>query len=377
MERDMTAAGAAFAASEDADSEGEEGRFYVWSEAEIDAVLGPASAAFKTAYDVTPGGNWEGRTILRRVAAAGGAAAEAALAAARARLFAVRAQRVRPGRDDKVLADWNGLAIAALCRAAAVFGRPEWLARARAAFGFVMAVMQAGDGRVRHAWRRGRVTAAGLLDDQAAMARAALALFEATGEAEFLHRAITLADAAETWFGPASGGYFTTASDAADVPLGAGARPRTAADNATPAANGLMAEVLARLYHLTGEPVWRDRATALLTAFSGLGERLGACPTLLAAADLLQAGTVVVVAGPPDGEAAKTLLAVALAAADPSVCVLRAASADALPRLHPAYGKAAPPGAALAYMCSGGTCGLPVEAPVRLAALLPGARAAA
>ena len=173
---------AAFAASEDADSEGEEGRFYVWTEAEVDALLGEASAAFKRAYDVTPGGNWEGHTILRRVTPRGSAEDEIALARSRQVLFEARARRVRPGRDDKVLADWNGLAIAALARAAGVFGRPDWLARAEEAQDFVLAEMSGPDGRVQHAWRLGRVTAAGLLEDQAAMARASLALFEATGE---------------------------------------------------------------------------------------------------------------------------------------------------------------------------------------------------
>jgi uncharacterized protein len=374
MLRDMTAeridGRAAFAASEDADSEGEEGRFYVWTEAEVDDVLGPAATAFKAAYDVTPAGNWEGHTILRRITAAGDDATEAVLAQARRKLFVHREQRVRPGRDDKVLADWNGLAITALCRAASVFNRPDWLARAREAFGFVASVMAAPDGRIQHAWRRGRLTAAGLLDDQAGIARAALALFEATGDEAYLQQAIALANVAEAWFGPADTGYFTTASDAADVPLGAEARPRTPADNATPSANGLMAEVLARLYHLTGDPVWRARATSVLTAFSGLGERMSACPTLLAAADLLEEGTVVVVAGMPDSDAARALLTVALTEPDPAVCALRAPSADALPLLHPAHGKTAPSGEALAYVCRGGVCGLPVADPAALATLL-------
>ena len=129
MVRDM-AAGDAFAASEDADSEGEEGKFYVWSEAEIDALLGSDAPVFKAAYDVTPEGNWEDHTILRRITEAGTPEQEAALARCRDVLFQARAKRVRPGRDDKVLADWNGLAIAALARAAAVFARPDWLARA-------------------------------------------------------------------------------------------------------------------------------------------------------------------------------------------------------------------------------------------------------
>jgi hypothetical protein len=154
------------------------------------------------------------------------------------------------------------------------------------------------------------------------------------------------------------------------VPLGGDVRPRGVADQATPAGNGLMAEVLARLYHLTGEPVWRQRAQAVLTAFSGLGEHLSAAPTLLAAADLLEAGAVVVIAGDPTTAAARRLLAVALAAPDPAVCVLRAPRTEALPPLHPAFGKTAPSGGAAAWLCRGGVCGLPLAEPEALAAAL-------
>ncbi len=364
MLRDMTAetanGRAAFAASEDADSEGVEGKFYVWTEAEVDAVLGPDSAAFKAAYDVTASGNWEHNTILRRITPAGDDDAEQRLARSRDKLLAVRGHRIRPGRDDKVLADWNGLAIATLCRAAAAFDRPEWVHRAREAYDFVRAEMSAPDGRIQHAWRLGRVTAVGLLDDQAAMARAALALFEATGEPGFLDHAQRLAEAADAWFADAGTNYFTTASDAADVPFGPEGRPRSAADNATPNGNGLMAEMLARLYHLTGDLRWRDRASAVLTAFSGLGDHLSAAPTLLAAADLLEEGASVVIAGAPDGPATQLLLAVALASPDPAVCVLRAGSAIELPPGHPAYGKTAAAAGPAAYVCRGGVCSLPV-----------------
>jgi uncharacterized protein YyaL (SSP411 family) len=372
--RDMTAervAGhAAFAASEDADSEGEEGLFYVWKEAEIDELLGLDSAAFKAAYDVTEAGNWEGKTILRRIGGAASQGAEAVLARSRATLLARRETRVRPGRDDKVLADWNGLAIAALVRASAVFARPDWLALAQDAFAFVRANMAAPDGRVQHAWRQNRVTAAGLLDDQASMARAALALFEATGQAEYLHAAVGWADAAETWFAAPDGGWFTTAADAADVPLGAAARPRTPTDNAVPSGLALMAEVCARLYCLTATEAFGNRSRAAITAFGGLGDRLTACPTLLAAADLLEEGTVAVIAGEASLPATQALLGTALASPDPAVMVLRAPAADALPLAHPAHGKIAPFGHAVAYICRGGVCGLPVDAPGTLAIAL-------
>ena len=374
LERDMRAEArgglSAFAASEDADSEGEEGRFYVWTDAEIDRLLGPDSAAFKAAYDVTAAGNWEGHTILRRVSEPGDAEAEARLARSRATLLNARSGRIRPGRDDKVLADWNGLAVAALCRAGAVFKRSDWITRAAEAFDFIASEMYAPDGRINHAWRLGRVTAAGLLDDQAAMARAALALFEAAGDSRRLDTARALAAAAERWFGAEGGSYYTTASDAADVPLGPEARPRVATDHAMPSGNGLMAEVLARLHHLTGEAGYRIRAEAVLSAFGGLGRNLAAAPTLLAAADLLEEGALVVIAGDPGDPSTDALAATALSAPDPAICVLRGRGVERLPDGHPAQGKTALAGQAAAYVCRAGTCSLPVTDPAALAAAL-------
>ena len=238
--------------------------------------------------------------------------------------------------------------------------------------------MTAPDGRIGHAWRLGRISAAGLLDDQASMARAALALHEATGAASYLADAVALAEAAEHWFGAPGSGYFTSAADAADLPLGPEARPRTAGDNVTPSGNGIMAEVLARLYHLTGAPPWRARAETVLRAFGGLGDRLSACPTLLAAADLLEEGAVVVVVGPSDDAANQALCAAVLAAPDPAVCLLRASSAADLPPLHPAHGKPAPSGGgSAAYLCRGGVCGLPLTDPQTLASRLRARRPAA
>jgi len=268
-----------------------------------------------------------------------------------------------------VLADWNGLAIAALARAAAVFAQPAWLTRAIAAHDFILANMTAPDGRAQHAWRLGRVTAAGLLDDQAAMARAALALHESTGATRHLAEAIRFATAALTFFADGQGGFYTSAADATDVPL---ARPRTAHDNATPAANGLLVEVFARLWHLTGEAVWHERAEALLRAFTGNDEHLAQMPTLLAAADLLEAAAVVVVVDggtspPPLEGGGVSLLATALTSPDPATIVLQVQATDALPPLHPAHGKGSGPAA---YLCRGNVCSLPVTDPATLAEML-------
>ena len=189
LEREMLV-GDAFASSLDADSEGEEGRYYVWQAAEIDRLLGADAAAFRLAYGVTDSGNWEGRTVLNRLHQPGLLApeVEAGLRASALRLLAARAERVPPGRDDKVLADWNGLMIAALVRAAAVFERPDWLERARRAFAFVTREMMAAD-RLAHSWRAGERLELAFLEDYANLSAAALALFEHTAEQRYLEQA--------------------------------------------------------------------------------------------------------------------------------------------------------------------------------------------
>jgi uncharacterized protein YyaL (SSP411 family) len=370
MVRDMTAASvggrAAFAASEDADSEGEEGRFYVWTQAEIDALLGAAAPVFSRAYDVTPAGNWEGHVILRRMTPFGTAEEEAALLVSRQVLLDARALRIRPGRDDKVLADWNGLAISALVRAAVVFGQPAWIDRAAEAFAFVQEQMGAADGRVAHAWR-GRVSAAGLLDDQACLARAALSLFEVTGQDAYLRAAIRLVEAADIAFADGEGGYFTTAADASDVPL---TRPRVAQDNATPSGIGIMAEVLARLYHLTGDEGWRRRTEAVVRSCSGDPRRLSGMPSVLAAVDLLEAAACVVIVGAAADPRTQALRTAAIAAPDPAVVVLQVAETSGLNPSHPAYGRSTLDGAPAAYLCRQSVCSLPVADPAVLAQMV-------
>ncbi len=346
----------AFAASEDADSEGEEGRFYVWSAGEIDALLGEDAAAFKAAYDMRAGGNWEGRNVLRRVSPPGEAEAEARLAASRARLFATRETRVRPARDDKILADWNGLTIAALARCSAVFDAPEFLDAARAAFAFVAETLHDGDGRLVHAWRARRVGAAGMLDDYAAMARAALSLFEATGGPEYLSAATRWAEAAQAQFSAEDGGFYLTARDVAD---GLVVRPRPAHDGATPSGASLMAEVFARLHLIADEPRWREAAERLIRAASGAREALALNPLLLAAADLLERGGVVLVEGPLGDPLAQALAQAALAAPDPAICVMRLDRA--LWPLGAPGGRPASPMTPAAMVCRGQTCRLPVS----------------
>ena len=357
----------AFAAAQDADQEGEEGLFYTWTTQEIASALGAEADAFMQAYDVRPHGNWEGRNVLRRIGPYGDALEEAALARSRETLFALRENREKPARDDKVLVDWNGLMIRALARASIVFGAPDWLAAAESAWRAVDTLARDEGGRLAHAWR-GRVSAAGQLDDYAAVASAALALFEATGARAYLDAAVQLAQESRARFGDADGSLFQTADDAADVP---GPRPRHARDNATPSGVGMMAEVFARLHHLTGDNAWRAACEKLIRAFSGAGSMLALSPTLLCAADALERARVVVVAGTPE-QGSDALLRDALASPDPTVCVLRASDGADWPALSPAHGRTPVAGRAAAYICQSMACGLPVATPTELAAALAG-----
>ena len=359
----------AFASALDADSPDGEGAYYVWTGGELAAVLGAEAEPFAAAYGVpAPGGDRaEAPVVLHRTAPPGDAAAEAGLAAARAKLLFYRNNRPRPARDDKLLADANGLAIAALARAGRVFAQPEWIAAAVAAFDFLWQELATADGRIRHSWCAGRAASFGLLDDQAAMAHAALALFAATGEPARLAQAEALATAAERVFAAADGSYYVTASDSADPMLEAVCRPRTAACGPAPSGAGLLAQVFAQLHHLTGETRWQVRARRLLAAFSGLAEALAGAPTLLAAADLLEEATTVVVAGDPGHPATEALLQTALAAPDPAVLVLRAGRTP-LGVSHPAHGKHPPAGTpAAAFVCAQGACEPPLADPAALA----------
>jgi uncharacterized protein YyaL (SSP411 family) len=369
LEREMLAPGGGFAATLDADSEGEEGKFYVWTEGEIDALLGADAPLFKAFYDVRPGGNWEGRTILNRRAhpQAPTADQEAVLARCRKILFDGRARRVPPGRDDKVLADWNGLMIAALCRAGLVFGRPDWIGLARQAFAFVRDAMTA-DGRLRHSWRAGRRAHPATLDDYANMIRAALALHEADGGDAYLAQARAWVAVLDRHYWDAdAGGYFFTADDTTDVI----ARTKTANDAAVPAGNGTMVGALARLHLLTGETRYRDRTEALVALFSGeLQRSFFPLATLINNAEFLQTPLHIAVAGRPDDPATRALLRAVYDAPLPNAIVQAVADGVALPASHPAHGKGPVDGKPAVYLCRGPVCSLPLTDPQALARAL-------
>jgi uncharacterized protein YyaL (SSP411 family) len=368
LEREMMV-GDGFASSLDADSEGEEGRYYVWEAAEIDRLLGENAPRFRLAYGVTDAGNWEGKTVLNRLHhyALPPADEESDLAAARARLLEARAERTPPGRDDKVLADWNGLAIAALARAGSVFERPEWLELAQAAFAFVVREMADGE-RLSHSWRKGRRLDRAFLDDYASMARAALILLERTGSSRYRDHAVAWVDVLDRHhWDEATGGYCQADDGASDVLV----RAKNAQDGPTPAGNGVMVEVLARLHLMTGDNRYRQRAEQLLAAFGGeVRNNPAVHATLLAASVLLERSVQVVVIGAPEDPATEALRNVALAAAAPGCIVTCIGPDGALPDGHPAAGKSQIDGRPTVYVCPGQTCRLPMTAPEELRSAL-------
>ena len=366
---EMVTAGGAFASSLDADSEGVEGRYYVWTEDEIDAALGADARVFKAAYDVSAGGNWEGVNILNRlrVPRLADEADEARLAGLRATLRAVRARRPRPGFDDKVLADWNGLMIAALAEAGFAFAQAEWLAAARRAFEFVSADMAQGD-RLCHAHRLGRAGEAGFLDDYANMARAALALYEVEGDVRDLDRARAWTAVADAHFwDDEAGGYFFVADDGEALI----ARAKTAADTATPSGNGTMLGVLARLHYLTGDAAYRDRADRLVEAFTGQVDSASvAMATVLNSFELLDAACQIAVIGDRNSSRAKAFLDIVRTSSVPGRVLQVVAPGDNLPIGHPARGKAQLDNKPTVYVCVGQTCSLPIIEPEALRAAL-------
>ena len=370
--REMVAEGGAFAASLDADSDGEEGRFYVWSEAEIDSLLGDDAALFKRAYDVRPEGNWEGKNILNRLHRPDLSAEDATrLMGLRARLLAEREKRVRPGRDDKVLADWNGMMIGALVEAGLTFDEPDWIAAAARAYRTVRGMER--DGHLHHAYRSGKLKGLGLLDDHAQLARAALKLYEATGETHYLDDASRLTAALDKNFWDAArGGYFCPSSEARDLIV----RTRNATDNATPSGNGVMVGVLARLFALTGDDAYRARAQAIVQSFTGELERnFFPLAMLLNGAETLERLQQVVIVGPRATADTQAMLIAAFSVSAPDRLVSVITPDAKLPASHPAHGKHTIDGKATAYVCVGPVCGAPVtDADALKAALTKGNR---
>jgi hypothetical protein len=355
LKREMTTQEGAFAASLDADSEGEEGKFYVWSKNEIVELIGPeAGEFFAHHYDVTDSGNFEGHNILNRLQKVERGEAEERLKALRDILLDARAGRVRPGLDDKVLADWNGLMIAALVNAGVILDEPEWLAMGRRAFDFIAKAMTKGD-RLGHSFRAGKLLFPGLASDFAAMIRAALALYEATGDRTYLDQALRWQRAFDAHYADAdTGAYYLSADDANDLLL----RPHSTQDDAIPNANSTESQNLVRLAVLTGDEQWRTKADRLIEGvLSSGGRNLFGHLGQLNALDLRLRAAEIVCTGPEAERFAQAALQLPFL----DRIVLRAAAASDLPASHPAQEKLKATSGSAAFICVGERCSLPVS----------------
>ena len=298
--REMTAPEGGFYSSTDADSEGEEGKFFVWTPQQVEAVLGPEDARlFNACYDITPGGNWEGKSIphlpvdLAELAARFDltpAALATRLAGAREQLYHARRQRVPPGLDDKVLTAWNGMMIRALACGAQVLAEPRYLEAARRAAEFLLTTLSSEDGRLLRTWRAGKAHLPAYLEDYAFLTEALVDLYEASGEASHLHHAERLAAHLLADFqDPASGAFFHTAHHHEALIL----RYRDGVDGATPSGNAVAATALIRLsYHLDRADL-RQAGVAAVKAYGQLIRRFPrAFAKTLCAVDLLLDGPV-------------------------------------------------------------------------------------
>ena len=377
MLRELRTADGGLAASLDADSEGEEGKFYVWRPAELYAILGPEDGEFAAqVFGVTASGTFEhGASVLQRRADPADADR---LARVRGALLASRAGRVRPARDDKVVAAWNGLAISALAECGLLFGRPDFTAAARAAAALLATVHLAG-GRLVRTSRDGTAgSTAGALEDYACTAEGFLTLGGVTGEARWMQLAGQLLEVALDSFGDGQGGFFDTAAD--DEPLIF--RPADPADNATPSGTFAVAGALLRYSALAGSARHREAAGAALGALPGIAARYPrAAGAGLAVAEAWLAGPAeVAVVGSPEDSRTRALHQTALHAAPPGTVLalgdgtgVRAGSGPAgsggggseagVPLLA---GRGLVNGAPAAYVCRQFTCQAPVTTPEQL-----------
>ena len=386
VRRELTSPDGGFLASLDADSEGHEGRFYVWNPEEVAEVLGAEDGAFFCrVYGIASRGNFEDKSIPNLLGGALTARAEALgipedglvarLAPMRAALLEARERRPRPATDDKVLTAWNGLMISAFARAHAALGRPEDLRSARRAADFVLGHL-ASDGRLLVSWRAGKAHLNAYLDDYAFLARGLLDLYEAGFDRKYLDASARIARSLVARFEDrASGGFFFTSEDHEALL----ARNRSLHDGALPSGAGVAAETLLRLAaHLDGD--LRDAALRTLSAYRRSVEQAPAAfASLLVAADFADGPVVeIAIVGDPSDPATRALAGAARERYLPNRAIALARPGESVEGLPLLEGKTAAGGVPTAYVCRDHVCGAPVTDAGALAeelASLDGSRA--
>ncbi len=382
--REMTDESGGFYATQDADSEGHEGKFFVWSPEEITSALGADEALTKlvfTYFGVTDDGNFEdsGRTVLHEDASLaklgvkfgmGGTEVATALAAAKKKLFDVREKRIKPFRDEKILASWNGLMIGALAEAAHTLEDEALLTLAERAYAFIKKTLVTQDGRVLRHVKGGVVKGPGFLDDHAFVASAALDLYEATGKPGYVADARRIADALLAHFSDEEdGGFFFTADDGEDLIL----RAKDPFDHAIPSGASIAGSVLLRLGALTDAKYTKPGETELeLLAPVAIDNPFGMGQTICALDRLVRGSVDIVLVGDREDPRTRALVREAYRAYLPNRTIAWLSPSDPESRAACAVlaeGKAAKE-MPVAYVCKGRTCSLPVTEPAELAALL-------
>ena len=374
MLRELRRDDGAFASSQDADTGGEEGATFTWRASEIREVLGDGDAyeRFAAAYGVTEAGNWEGVTILSRVwptptepPRRDDEALEASLARSRAALFGARSRRPQPARDDKALAAWNGLAIAAFAEAGRLTKDARYTTAAISAAESIVGGLMADDGSLRRSWKDGRAVGSGVLEDYADLAEGLLALYETTFDEHWFALARELADGILSKFADPAGGFFDTAVDHERLIT----RPKDPQDNATPSGAAMATTVLLRLAAFTGEGRYRDAAERAIGTVAPLMARYPTAFAQWLVAASFAAGDAVEVAvvGDPADTATAQLLEPVWAAWRPfqvlAAAAPEAASASAIAVLHD---RPQADGRPTAYVCRDFVCRLPVTTAAEL-----------
>ena len=361
--REMRHPDGGFSSAQDADSEGEEGTFFVWTWEELVSAAGEEAAEVLGA---SPDGNWEGRNILWQPDAKWRVDGEA-----RHKLWELREQRVKPATDDKVLASWNGLAISALAVTGRALGESKYVDAAVAAADFVLSRLRGPDGRLLRAWREDRTSGPAYLDDHALMAAACVDLYETTFDVRWFEEARSLADDMLRLFrDEEGGGFFDTGSDAETLVV----RPKELFDNAVPAGSSVAAEVLQRLSLFTGDSTYESAA---VSALRGIRDLLTRAPTgfgrALGALDLyVSAAKEIAISGDLDAKDTRALIAEVWRRYLPNSVLAAASPADdraakTIPLLE---GREPVDGAAAAYVCERFACQRPVTEPEQLATAL-------
>jgi len=382
--REMQGTEGGYYSATDADSEGVEGKFFVWEPHEVEELLGPEDAErFCAYYDVTQQGNWEGLNVLRVqrphevVAAELGTSVEAlraSLSRALPILYEARSQRVPPLLDDKVLVAWNGLMIEAFAVAARVFPERGYAESASRAADFLLERLARPDGGLFRTYRAGKAHLAAYLEDYAYLAQGLISLYEVTGDERYLNEAARLAERLLSDFGDPEGGPFYQTAHGHEALI---ARVRDGHDGAIPNANAIAAHALARLARHLPRPAWEERAAQALRGYAQAVERLPRAfgSTLNALDFMTEASLELVLVGDPDSAAYADLAAEIAKAYAPNRIEARLLPGQAS-QLPLAEGKTPVDGEAALYVCRNFTCAAPVTTPTEAAALLqaPGER---